>query len=198
MPHFCDRNGRSLAKGRAAKQHRPDFTRVSAELQKSIFGGIPFLLEDRILPAAAERDPEALEGYAGVSKAFQSAVVHMSNSAAGPILRVEEMRALKEEGDDEEEGGSVAAAWVREVCGVGSAEDGGHEDGGAHDEHDDSAEDMVRVVMQPAAFQRACGSGGRRFVIFGPWSERTNGSSTPILLVSYAEALPSGLVLNAP
>ena len=65
-------------------------------------------------------------------------------------------------------------------------------------EHDDSAEDMVRVVMQPAAFQRACGSGGRRFVIFGPWSERTNGSSTPILLVSYAEALPSGLVLNAP
>ena len=65
-------------------------------------------------------------------------------------------------------------------------------------EENDNAEDVVRVVMQPATFQRVCGSGGRRFVIFGPWSERSNGTSNPTLLVSHAEALANDAMLAEP
>jgi hypothetical protein len=50
-----------------------------------------------------------------------------------------------------------------------------------------SSASTVRVVMQRAKFERACGRGGDRFVIFGPWIERHGAQLT--ILATHAEAL---------
>ena len=50
----------------------------------------------------------------------------------------------------------------------------------------------LRVLMSRATFDRACGGGGGRFVVFAPFLEASRGACgrATLLLASYAEALP--------
>ena len=55
----------------------------------------------------------------------------------------------------------------------------------SHETHHNDPPTTVRIVMQRAVFDRACGT-GPRFVILWPWLERSGGG---VLLVSHAESL---------